>query len=231
MNSADLSQPQPQPQLICARSWPRAWQQLGLTAPQDLLAQLLSAYSQPQRHYHTQQHLAECLSWLELAQELAQHPGEVEIALWFHDAVYDVRAHDNELRSAQWASQALQQCGATQAQIARVHALIMATCHGAPTPEKTQAQGLRQTLRDEIDTQLLLDIDLAILGAAPARFAEYDQQVRAEYSWVPATIYSVKRKEVLQSFLQRPRIYGTEQLGRMLEAPARANLLSAINTL
>ena len=216
---------------LCARSWPRAWQQLGREAPQDLLAQLLSAYGQPQRHYHTQQHLAECLNWLESAQELAQHPGEVEIALWFHDAVYEVRAHDNEWRSAQWASQALQQYGATQAQIARVHALIMATCHGAAAPEDAQGHGLRQTLHDEADTQLLLDIDLAILGAAPARFAEYDQQVRAEYSWVPAAIYSVKRKEVLQSFLQRPRIYGSKKLGRILEAPARTNLLNAINAL
>lgn len=206
------------------RSWSRAWLQLGLVAPDALLPQLLAAYAEPQRHYHTLQHLGECLAALELALGDAAHPGEVELALWFHDAVYDVKAHDNELRSAQWASLALQQAGATQPQMARLHGLIMATCHGADVPEVLTGQDAR-------DAQLLVDIDLAILGAVPPRFAEYDAQVRAEYSWLAAAIYRSRRKAVLQGFLQREAIYCTPAFHTRLEAQARHNLAAAIHQL
>lgn len=194
-------------------SWQRAWEGLRLQPAEELMEQLLAAYSQPQRHYHTLQHLGECLTHFDAAQHLAQNPAEVELALWFHDAVYEVKAQDNELRSAQWATQALQQAGASGAVCQRVHALIMATCHTA-TPM-------------EADAKLLVDIDLAILGASPERFAEYDQQVRAEYRWVPKLIYGFKRKQVLQSFLQRPQIYSTAHFQQALEIQARSNLRKA----
>ena len=202
MSSNDLAQFQ--------ASWQHAWAGLQLQPPPGLQQQLLAAYAEPQRHYHTQRHLAECLTHLAAARHLAQHPAEVELALWFHDAVYDVKGKDNELRSAQWATSALQHAGASDAICKRVHDLIMATCHTA-TPV-------------EADAQLLVDIDLAILGASPGRFAEYDQQVRAEYSWVPALIYGFKRKQVLQSFLHRPQIYATAFFQERLEQQARDNL-------
>ena len=80
--------------------WLRAWNELQYTPPLGLYEQLLQAYSEPQRHYHTLQHLAECLQLQSESAHLAQHPAEIAIALWFHDAVYDVKAHDNEARSA-----------------------------------------------------------------------------------------------------------------------------------
>jgi predicted metal-dependent HD superfamily phosphohydrolase len=143
---------------------------------------------------------------------LARHPGEVELALWFHDAVYDPKGQDNEARSADWATEALAQTGASGEVQQRVRALIMATCHDAEP--------------DGDDARLLVDIDLAILGAEPPRFAEYDQQVRAEYRWVPGWLYRRKRKEVLAGFLARPAIYGTERFRERLEARARENLNS-----
>lgn len=195
------------------RSWRRAWQGLGSTPPEGLLPALLAAYAEPQRHYHTQQHLAECLAHFEAVQTQALYPAEVEIALWFHDAVYDVKSKDNELRSTQWAEKALRGCGATEAHCQRVHALIMATCHES-TPE-------------DADAKLLVDIDLAILGASPGRFAEYDAQVRAEYAWVPRPVYGFKRKQVLRNFLERTSIYSTPHFRQLLEQQARSNLRQA----
>lgn len=191
-------------------SWQRTWQSLSLTPAADLQQRLLTAWAEPQRHYHTLQHLSECLTHFEATRALAERPGEVAIALWFHDAVYDLKAKDNELRSAQWAVQELRRSCADEALCQRVHALIMATCHDA---EPTGA-----------DARLLVDIDLAILGASPARFAEYSQQVRAEYAWVPQLLYTFKRKQVLQGFLQRDAIYGTPHMHQLLEAQARRNL-------
>lgn len=192
------------------RSWQRAWAALGLSAPEGLWEKLLDAWAEPQRHYHSQQHLHECLALLEPALDLAQHPGEVELALWFHDAVYDPQGKGNEARSADWAVEALVRAGADSEVQQRVRALIMATCHDAE-PE-------------DDDARLLVDIDLAILGADPARFAEYDAQVREEYRWVPSWLYRRKRKEVLAGFLARPAIYGTERFRDRFEGRARENL-------
>ena len=202
-----------EPAALLQTSWHRAWTALGLTPAADLQQRLLTAWAEPQRHYHTLQHLSECLTHFETTHALAERPGEVAIALWFHDAIYDLKAKDNELRSAQWAVQELEHSGADEALCQRVHALIMATCH-------TAAPG-------DSDAQLLVDIDLAILGARPERFAEYDQQVRAEYAWVPKLIYGFKRKQVLQSFLQRPQIYSTAHFQQALEIQARSNLRKA----
>lgn len=196
------------------RSWRRAWQGLGTTPPEGLLPALLAAYAEPQRHYHTQQHLAECLAHFEAVQNRAQHPAEVELALWFHDAVYDIKGKDNELRSAQWAAQALGEAGLAEAICGRVHELVMATRH--------------EVLPEHDDARLLVDIDLAILGADSERFAQYDAQVRAEYAWVPWPIYGIKRKQVLQGFLQRKAIYATPYFHVRLEQQARANLRHAV---
>lgn len=183
------------------QSWQRAWRNLNLATPEGL------------SEHHTLQHLSECIAHFESAIDLAIHPGEVEVALWFHDAIYELKAKDNELRSAEWASRELSKAGASAEQVQRVHALIMATCHTA-TPI-------------ELDQQLLVDIDLAILGADPARFAEYDRQVRAEYSWAPGFIYRMKRKEVLKGFLNRPTIYSTSHFRERHEQNARTNLRGA----
>ena len=178
------------------------------------MQRLLDAWAEPQRHYHTPQHLRECLALLEPALHLARRPGEVELALWFHDAVYDPQGKDNETRSADWACEALAQAGADGEVRQRVRALIMATCHDAEPTDP--------------DARLLVDIDLAILGADPARFAEYGAQVREEYRWVPGWLYRRKRKEVLAGFLDRPAIYGTAWFRERFEVRARENLKSSV---
>lgn len=195
-------------------SWASAWSDLGLQPPPGLFEQLVRAYEEPQRHYHSLQHLRECLMHFDQVRHLAQQPGEVAIALWFHDAIYDVRGKNNECQSADWAIRVLASCQASQATLARVERLIMVTRHDA-TP-------------GEPDEQLLVDIDLAILGATPERFAEYDAQVRAEYAWVPCFVYRMKRRSVLKSFLARSMIYSTDHFRTRYEAQARINLAGVV---
>jgi len=196
--------------------WIAAWRALGLVAPTGLHAQLLTAWSEPQRHYHTLQHLGECLALAEVLREQMARPAEVIIALWFHDAVYDVRAHDNEAQSAQWAERALLGAGAAADVRKRIIDLIMATCHGALDAPPSSP-----------DVALLLDIDLAILGAPEPRFAEYEAQICAEYSWVPLDVFAAKRPEVLRGFLARERIYAMDTMHARFEAQARRNLSHA----
>ncbi|MDQ2819530.1 MAG: N-methyl-D-aspartate receptor NMDAR2C subunit [Pseudomonadota bacterium] len=178
------------------------------------LARLLASYAEPARHYHTRQHLAECLGLVDELAHLAARPGEMAVALWYHDAVYVPLAHDNEARSAAWAGAALRAAGADDAVIARVEKHIMATTHH-------DAAG-------DGDARMVVDIDLAILGASPRRFAEYERQVRAEYAAVPSAEYRQKRRAVLARFLARPTLYATPALRDRLERRARLNLQKAI---
>lgn len=148
---------------------------------------------------------------------MAERPHEVEFALWFHDAFYDVQGSDNEKRSAAWARQEALAAGAQADVSNRIHDLVMVTRHtGVPATT---------------DEQLLVDIDLSILGADPERFEEYERQVRAEYSWVPWQTYCIRRAEVLASFLGRPYIFGTAHLRRLLERRARENLHRSVERL
>ncbi|MBO9514847.1 MAG: N-methyl-D-aspartate receptor NMDAR2C subunit [Variovorax sp.] len=192
-------------------SWVRAWQALGVASPDEaLLDELLACHCEAHRAYHTLQHVGECLALLEEEREHAQRPAEIALALWFHDAIYDVRRHDNEERSAAWARQALLDAGVAQDAAERVHALVMATRHDAP-PGTT-------------DARLLVDIDLAILGAPPERFAEYERQIRIEYAHVPPQVFEPRRREILDRFLARDPLYLTPSMRERLEAAARRNL-------
>lgn len=197
-------------------SWLRAWRGIGARDDGEGTYQALMArYAEPHRKYHTLQHLHECLSQFEPVQGMASRAAEVEAALWFHDAIYDLKRSDNEAQSAAWARSAALQAGVAAEVAARVFALVMATRHTA-TPE-------------DGDAQLLVDIDLSILGAGPARFAEYEQQIREEYGHVPGWLFRHKRRAILRSFLERPRIFSTPQFHAALEDTARANLRRAID--
>jgi predicted metal-dependent HD superfamily phosphohydrolase len=199
--------------------WRRLWESLGAqTVPQGLLNQLLGRYSEAHRRYHTLQHLRECFANFDAARSLAREPQLVELALWFHDAVYDPQRQDNEERSAQWAHASILAAGCDGAKADRVRDLVLATRHGlAAAPAGTDP---------ELD--LLLDVDLAILGAAWPRFADSSRDIRTEYAHVPEADFRSGRARVLQGFLDRPRIYRTEAFHGALEARARENLQRAL---
>ena len=127
MASDHLPHTSPTDDALLARSWQRAWAALGQQAPDGLMQRLLAAWAEPQRHYHSQQHLHECLALLEPALDLAQHPGEVELALWFHDAIYDPTRNDNEAESARLAEDRLAAMGEPADFITEVSRLILLT--------------------------------------------------------------------------------------------------------
>ena len=116
---------------LLERSWKRSWLALNAQSANGLFEALVSCYQEPHRKYHTLQHLSECIERLEANLEQAEQPGEVEVALWFHDAIYDLKKKDNEHRSAQWAERELAASGVPADVVARVYRLVMATQHTA----------------------------------------------------------------------------------------------------
>jgi predicted metal-dependent HD superfamily phosphohydrolase len=185
------------------------------SAQHSIRTRAIEAWSEPHRRYHTLEHLSECLVLFresEVRRE-CERPHEVMVALWLHDLVYDTARTDNEERSAEEARKLLSAAGVAEEAVERIAALILATKHHvAETP----------------DAAVLLDVDLAILGAGPERFARYEAQIREEYGWVPDEAYRAGRRAVLERFAGRPRIFLTNTLHDRLEARARANLAAAL---
>jgi predicted metal-dependent HD superfamily phosphohydrolase len=190
---------------------------LGIGAESECFDALLAAYSEKHRHYHTTQHIDHCLHELDSAMSLARDPAEVELALWFHDAIYDPHSSKNEERSADWACELLTRNHASADRVGHVRDHILATRH--------------QAVADDPDSRLLVDIDLSILGVPEGLYEEFEVNVRKEYRWVPSLLFRRKRAEILESFLARPQIYTTQLFRDRYETTARHNLAKAIERL
>ena len=174
-------------------------------------------YSQPHRHYHNFSHIADCLAEFDSAKDLARQTDAVELAIWFHDAIYDTRAQDNEEKSAELARRYIADAGGDAEFCSSVAALVLAT--------KAHDSSMHP------DAPLLVDVDLSILGQPSERFRTYEAQIRREYEWVPDKIFSEKRAEILGRFLARQRIYSTEPFFAKYEKQARANLQDSVRKL
>lgn len=174
-------------------------------------------YATPPRAYHNLDHISQMLGEFDAAKHLAQSPDAVEFAIWYHDAIYDSRAKDNEEQSAQLMRADLAEAEAPESLLKVVEALILATRHHQPPVTA--------------DEKLLVDCDLAILGQPAAAFDAYEKAIRVEYDWVPDTAFREGRVKVLTSFLARPTIYASAYFQQRYEAASRANLTRSIQAL
>jgi predicted metal-dependent HD superfamily phosphohydrolase len=197
--------------------WLDLMKRLGFDANLNTYSKLQSHYAQKHRHYHNADHINATLKSLVQAKHLATNYNALELALWFHDAIYNVFASNNELDSANWAADFLQLNNATDDLIENVHRLIMATLHNAVPSDN--------------DEMLIVDIDLAILGCNKDLYKEFEKWVRKEYKLIPYFLYKKKRKEILQGFLARKRIFSHKYFFDMFEQSARKNLKYAIESL
>ncbi|WP_426060070.1 HD domain-containing protein [Hymenobacter sp. B1770] len=186
-------------------------------APRELAYQALaSAYQASGRHYHTLQHIENLLNRLERA-PLHDAP-VVQLAVWFHDAVYNPLRSDNEARSAVQARAFLATSALEPAQQQRVAFLIERTHdHTLPQPS------------DDSDLLYFLDADLSILGASEADYWAYARQVRQEYRLVPDLLYRPGRQKILAKMLAAPVLYHTPAMRQELDAAARRNLQAELH--
>ena len=200
--------------------WVRLLARYGVepAAAYPVFDRLVASHSEPHRFYHTLEHVHEVLKVAGKLADVATDPAAAQLAIWFHDAVYDPRARDNEERSAALALELLRPLGIPEATLQHVAAMIRTTAH-------TSAGDV------DADTQVLLDADLAILSAEERRYSRYAADVRREYAWVDDGAYRAGRTKVLQAFLARPRIYRTERMHAVAEEPARQNLRAEIERL
>lgn len=173
---------------------------LGL--PQSVTERWIAQLAEPQRHYHTLDHVTAMLRDLPDTEAQCR---ELLAAIWLHDIVYDPTAADNEERSA---SQAADDLAGSGVRIDVVQRLILATKRHEPSEHPLDA--------------LMSDLDLLILGQTPEAYAGYARQIRLEYAHVPEDTYKAGRAQVLQHFLLTP-IYRTSRFASH-EGQARDNL-------
>ena len=189
---------------------------VGRPPPADLQVALWSAWSASNRTYHGISHLSDGLSRIDAVAASLVWPDEVRVAWWFHDAIQDPGASDNEARSAAWARSALLSGGARPETIARVGGWIEGTRrHLAPACE---------------DEAVLYDVDLSVLAADGAAYDRYAAGVRQEYAFVPDEVWRAGRASFLRGLLERPRIFASRAF-EGLDSLARANLAREVSAL
>jgi predicted metal-dependent HD superfamily phosphohydrolase len=194
-----------------------AWNQL-LPNQAELGESLIRRYSEPQRHYHTVDHLAFVLDRINEFAVSGNDLFLVRLAAWFHDAVYAIPAREltNEEASARLAVRSLIDAGMDQEDINEVTRMVRLTATHMPPP-------------GDKNGSLLCDADLAILGSSPEDYRRYSEAIRAEYAHVPADEFAQARLNVLMPLLQTD-IFRTTK-GRRLTAAAHANLTEECGSL
>lgn len=190
--------------------------------PASLLDALEARYREPQRHYHGWEHIEALLRHHRRWQDSFHRPEPVLWALYWHDAIYDPQAKDNEEKSALLLEAQAQ--GNISAEDIGFAATIIRATTAHKVPEcLTQA--------DASDTALFLDFDLSILGAPEQVYDRYEIDIRKEYAFVPMEAYRVGRGAILKSFLARDRLYMTDIAHSTWDTQARLNLQRAIQAL
>lgn len=175
-----------------------------------VLHHLLSNYQQQHRKYHTIQHIQECFEEFNSIKKLLHHPEQVELAIWFHDAIYNPARQDNEEKSARM----LANYSPTKTKKGMLHT--------------QQAQRLILATKDheayDHDSAYFLDIDMSILGSSPKRFNEYEQQIREEYSMYSDEEYKQGRSTFLKPLSTKYKIYNTEEYEFKYAKQAKLNI-------
>jgi predicted metal-dependent HD superfamily phosphohydrolase len=186
--------------------------------PAALEERLRAAYASPPRAYHNFAHVDEVLAHFQSVPNW-HDPVSVALAILFHDAVYHAGRSDNEAQSARLMRDTVRETPLPIAcDLTRAEALILLTArHGSLGAESFDQ-----------DTAHFLDCDMAILGAPPARYQLYEQQIAAEYAALPAPVYRAGRARFVRKLLASPRIYLSDTFHTRLEQRARENLSTSL---
>ncbi|MDI9885959.1 hypothetical protein QMZ92_16620 [Streptomyces sp. HNM0645] len=179
---------------------------------------LLGRWAEPQRRYHTTDHLVAVLDRIDVLAEYADDIDLVRLAAWFHDAVYLPERSTNEERSARLAERALPELGVGRAGVEEVSRLVLLTrTHTAQD--------------DDANGKVLCDADLAVLASPPDAYERYAAAVREEYGFVPDDAFRAGRADVLRHLLGLPRLFRTPYGQREWEEAARRNAAAELRRL
>jgi predicted metal-dependent HD superfamily phosphohydrolase len=179
---------------------------------------LFAQYKQPSRYYHNLVHIYNFIKIFDEHQMAIQQPLWFEVAIWWHDAIYDAQRKDNEQKSAQWAVD----CWGAYLQdeaLAYIKLLINSTEKHLP-------------LEDEGDLYYFLDMDLSVLATESTTYLIYTDYIAKEYQlYYPKLLYKIGRKKAMKQFFNRSRLYYTSFFYENYEEQAKNNIKLELKTI
>lgn len=184
----------------------------------DYWQEIQEAHENPNRPYHNLVHLNNMLGLMMLESITIVDPLAFELAIWYHDLVYEVTNSDNEVQSAARMVE-LWQTYVPEEQLCRGENHILATAG-------------HQVRTDHPDERLFLDADLAILAATPTVYQQYSKAIALEYGALyPLALYQIGRTQILEKFLKRDHLFLTRTFQTQYTIAAHANLEAELRDL
>lgn len=175
----------------------------------ELGTDLLKRYAESERLYHTIDHIEHCLSQFDRVRDECSQADAVELAIWFHDAIYNFPAYENEKLSAAFFMEKSANLLGTRFRES-VEALIIATEHIRP-PE-------------DPDQRILVDVDLSSFGLPWDQFAADGKNIRQELHYLSDAEFYAGQIAFMEALLSRERIFNTAHFHDSYEAKARENV-------
>jgi len=174
-----------------------------------------ASYSQQSRYYHNLKHLEAMFFELENSTLKVHNLDTLQFSIFYHDIVYNSLKSDNEHQSALLFYK----------RISNTTFPYLEEC-------RTQIELTKAHLKsDDNNTNILMDLDLSILGKSSNEYQTYRENIRKEYHIFPNFLYGLGRKNVLKSLLSQDAIYKTEFFQQKYEAQARINLKRELSEL
>lgn len=196
--------------------WKRAGSTQGESKARRVYRAIVEHYSEPHRRYHSTGHILHCLNHVDRIPDDYAHKDAVELAIWFHDVIYQIADPDNERNSADWfATQARDDL--PDALIEQVYEMIMATKH-CETPSTSESA-------------YVVDIDLSSFGLPHDEFIADSRLVRAESTHLSDSEFYRGQREFLNKLLKRERIFVTDIFNDSFEERARENIRITLDTI
>jgi len=179
--------------------------------------EIILAHEDEGRYYHNLEHLNDLFTELEQASHLIDDFNLVNIAVFYHDIIYNPTANNNEEKSAEFSSNHLKLMGASEQLIKSVHEAIIRT--------------KKHSESENNNINLFTDADLSILATKPEDYKNYSQKIRYEYITYPSYLFDKGRIQALKQLMDTGRIFKTEYFYKLYEKQALDNLQDELKSL
>ncbi|XP_023288529.1 uncharacterized protein LOC105696018 [Orussus abietinus] len=212
---------------VLSESWKEATEGFDAEACEKWFVRLQEAYTDEKRTYHNLDLLHKKLEYYREIKSNLKNPGAFLLALFFQNFDYNPRALDGENKNVERFEAFADEAGVPADNETRTDTCALL---GAAATHSTDAHKVGGAFGEE-DAHYLLDLDMAVLGAAPDTYDEYRERIRREYSFLSEPMYTALRLKVLQNFVQIPNIFATKEFRERFEEQARENIRAEIELL
>ena len=180
--------------------------------------EILENYTKKWKFYHNLNHVYSFVNLFEKYNKfIKNYKNEFLISIYFHDIIYIPSRNDNEEESINMFNKFYNEVKPNNLNKEKVIEFIA----------ETKNHSLSKDYDFELD--LFLDMDMQIVS--DENWEDYENKIRKEYCFVDETEYKNKRRQFLQSLVNKNRIFRTQIFYDTYEQIAKNNITNIINKL